>query len=71
MLREVKDITKTSPCNEPRYTPLLYSKTRVYRGIIFFFLFLRQNIDCGYSLGSNVYPNQCFEQKLEKKLSEN
>ena len=31
------------------YTPLLYSKTGVYRSI-HFFLFLLQNIDCGYSL---------------------
>ena len=31
------------------YTPLLYSKTGVHRGV-HFFLFLLQNIDCGYSL---------------------
>ena len=30
------------------YAQLLYSKTGVYRGILF--LFLLQNIDCGYSL---------------------
>ena len=42
-------------------TPLLYSKTGVYRSIHFFFLFLLKNIDCGYSLepplrgGSNEY----------------
>ena len=30
-------------------TPLLYSKTGVYRGFIIF-LFLLQNTDCGYSL---------------------
>ena len=29
--------------------PLVYSKTGVYRGILFF-LFLLKNIDCGYSL---------------------
>ena len=34
----------------PPYTPLLHSKTGVYRGIPFFFLFLLKNIDCGYSL---------------------
>ena len=33
----------------PPYTPLLYSKPGDYRGI-HFFLFLLQNIDCGYSL---------------------
>ena len=33
----------------PPHTPLLYSKTGVCRGIPIF-LFLLQNIDCGYSL---------------------
>ena len=33
----------------PPYTPLLYSRIGVYMGIQFF-LFLLQNIDCGYSL---------------------
>ena len=43
----------------PPYTPLLYSKTGVCRGIPFFY-FLLQNIDCVYSLepphrgGSNL-----------------
>ena len=61
-------------------TPILYSKTGIYRGIILFFLFLLKNIDYGYSLepprrgGSNKYRNLCFEQKYEKYqnfLSEN
>ena len=49
------------------YTPLLYSKTGIYRGI-HYFLFLLQNIDCGYSLEpphcgcSNGTHHQCFEQ---------
>ena len=30
--------------------PTLYTKTGVYRGIHYFFLFLLKNIDCGYSL---------------------
>ena len=37
----------------PPQTPLLYSKTGIYRGtpiFFFFFLFLLKNIDCGYSL---------------------
>ena len=42
-----------SVCFIPPYTPLLYSKTGVYRGI-HFFLFLLQNIDCGYSLEQRV-----------------
>ena len=51
----------------PPRTPLLYSKTGVYRGI-YFFLSLLQNTDCGYSLekpqqgGSNVY-SKSVEQK--------
>ena len=31
------------------YTPCLYRKTRIYRGS-HIFLFLIQNVDCGYSL---------------------
>ena len=37
-----------------------------YGGVYLFFLFLLQNIDCGYSLepprrgGSNVYPQSMF-----------
>ena len=40
-----------------------------YAGVYLFFLFLLQNIDCGYSLeppqrgGYNVTHNLCFEQK--------
>ena len=50
---------------DPLKTPLLYSKTGVYRGI-HFFLFLLKNIDCGYSLeppqrgGSEEYPQSMF-----------
>ena len=51
----------------PPLTPLLYThgETGVYKGI-HFFLFLIQDIDCGYSLepprrgGSNVYPQFMF-----------
>ena len=60
-------ITKTYLYNfDPLKTPLLYSKTGVYRGIHNFFLFLLKNIDCGYSLepphrgGSNEYPQSMF-----------
>ena len=51
------------------------------QGYTLFFLFLLENIDCGYSLepprrgGSNEYPQSIFEQKYIKKyqsfLSEN
>ena len=53
-----KLITKTCLYN---LTPFS-SKTRVYRGIHYFFLFLLKNIDCWHSLepprrrGSNEYP---------------
>ena len=51
-----------------------YSKTGVCQGIHFFFLFLLENIDCGYSLeppqwgGSNVYPKSMFKSKKRKIL---
>ena len=65
----------------PPQTPLLYSKTGVYRGYIIFLLLLK-NIDWGYSLepprrcGSALMSthNLCYEQKYEKIaefLSEN
>ena len=63
------------------YTPhtlLLYSKSRVYRGILIFIIFAH-NIDCGYELepprrggsngrgGSNEYPQSMFWSKNKKK----
>ena len=58
--------------NTPLHPTFVYSKTGVYRGIQFF-LFLLQNIDCGYTLEPphteavlTSTHNQCFEQKLEK-----
>ena len=59
-----------SVCFIPPYTPLLYNKTGVYRGI-HFFLFLLLNIYCGYSLERlneavlTCTHNICFEQKYE------
>ena len=56
----------------PPLTPVLYSKTGVYRGIHYFFLFLFKNIDCGYSLepprrgGSNEYPQSMFWAEIWK-----
>ena len=52
-------VSLSMKCIPPRI--VLYSKTRVYRGIPI--LFLIQNMHCGYSLepsrrgGSNVYPH--------------
>ena len=44
------DITKTSPCNEHPLTPHFYIVKLGFTGVYIFFLFLLQNIDCGYSL---------------------
>ena len=43
-------IIKTSPCNEDPLTPHFYIVKLGFTGVYFFFLFLLQNIDCGYSL---------------------
>ena len=53
-------------------TPVLYSKTGVYRGKHYFFLFLLKTIDCGYSLepphrgGSNEYPQSMIWAEIWK-----
>ena len=47
-----------------------------YAGVYLFFLFLLQNIDCGYSLelpqrgGSNVYPQSMFLGKNKKNIKD-
>ena len=59
------------------YTPLYltFIVKLGYAGIYLFFLFLLQNIDCGYSLepprrgGSNVYPQSMFGAKIRKKIN--
>ena len=60
-------ITKTCLYNiDPLKPHILYSKTGVYRGILYFFSFLLKSLDCGYSLepprrgGSNEYPQSMF-----------
>ena len=59
-------IRKTCPCNEYPLKPHFYIVKVGYAGVYLFFLFLLQNIDCGYSLepprrgGSNVYPQSVF-----------
>ena len=46
--------------------PTFYIEKLGYAGVYQFFLFLLQNINCGYSLepprrgGSNVYPQSMF-----------
>ena len=59
-------ITKTCPCNVYPLEPYFYIVKLGFAGVYLFFLFLLQNIDCGYSLepprrgGSNVYPQSMF-----------
>ena len=53
------NIRKTCPCNEYPIKPHFYIVKLGYAGVYLFFLFLLQNIDCGYSLE----PPLCFEQK--------
>ena len=59
-------IMKTCPCNVYPLEPHFYVAKLGYAGVYLFFLFLLQNIDCGYSLelprqgGSNVYPQSMF-----------
>ena len=59
-------IRKTCPCNIYPLKPHFYIVKLGYAGVYLFFLFLLQNIDCGYSLeppwrgGSKVYPQSMF-----------
>ena len=61
-----KTIMKTCPCNVYPLKPHFYIVKLGFAGVYLFFLFLLQNIDCGYSLepprrgGSNVYPQSMF-----------
>ena len=65
-------ITKTCPCNVYPLKLHFYIAKLGYVGVYLFFLFLLQNIDCGYSLepprrgGSNVYPQSMFSAKIRK-----
>ena len=59
-------IKKTCPWSLYPRKPHFYIAKLGYAGVYLFFLFLLQNIDCGYSLepprrgGSNVYPQSMF-----------
>ena len=59
-------IRKTRPCNVYPLIPPIHIIRLGFTGIYLFFLFLIQNIDCGYSLetpqrgGSNVYLQLMF-----------
>ena len=69
-------IRKTCPCNVYPLKPHFYIVKLGYAGVYLFFLFLLQNIDCGYSLepprrgGSNVYP-QSVLSKNKKNVKKN
>ena len=45
-----EDIRITCPCNEHPLTPHFYIEKVGFTRVYIFFLFLLQNIDCGYSL---------------------
>ena len=46
----LRNITKTSPCNEHPLTLHFYIVKMGLTGVYLIFLFLLQNIGCGYSL---------------------
>ena len=56
-------IRKTCPCNLYPLIPHFYIAKLGYTGVYLFFLFLLQNIDCGYSLELTCIHNLWFEQK--------
>ena len=61
-----------SVCFIPNYTPLLYGKTWVYRGIHYFPIFAQKHIL--WVLVRTASMNICFEQKYKnspKKSTEN
>ena len=71
------DITlklRTCPCNVYPLEPHFYIAKLGFAGVYLFFLFLLQNIDCGYSLelphrgSSNVYPQSMFLSKNRKNI---
>ena len=59
-------IMKTCPCNVYPLEPHFYIMQLGHAGLYLFFLFLLQNIDCGYSLkqprrgGSSMYLQSMF-----------
>ena len=59
-------IRKTCPFDVYPIEPHFYTEKLGFAGVYLFFLFLFQNIDCGYSLepprqgGSNLYPQSIF-----------
>ena len=66
-------ITKTSQCNEHSLTPHFYIVKLGFTGVYFFvvFLFLLQNIDCGYSLQPTINVLSKKKEKYYNFSSEN
>ena len=66
MAKTPVNIRKTCPCDKYAPEPHFYIVKLGYAGVYLIFLFLLQNIDCGYLLeprgqgGSNVYPQSMF-----------
>ena len=53
---------------KPPYTPLLYSKIGVYRGIPYFLIFaLKHRLCVHVRTASHVYPQSIFRAKIKKK----
>ena len=71
---KIQNIRKTCLCNEYSLKPHFYKVKLGYAGVYLFFLFLLQNIDCGYTLepprrgGSNEYPQSMFWSKNKKNI---
>ena len=65
MSAKFRNIMKTCGCNIYPLEPHFYIAKLGYAGV---YLFLLQNIECGYSLEAvlTCTHNLCFEQKLEK-----
>ena len=80
MYRCKNPFTQTCPCNGYPLKPQFYTKKLGFAGVYLFFLFLLQNIDCGYLLepphqrggsrrgGSNVHPQSMFLRKKKKNI---
>ena len=57
---------KTCPCNVYPHIPLFYIVEMGFTGVYVSFLFLLQNIDCGYSLEQ---PKKKKKKKKKKNFS--
>ena len=58
--QKLTSIRITCPCNEHPLIPHFYIEKLGFTRVYIFFLFLLQNIDCGYSLEPPRYPKSMF-----------